>query len=72
MLLEDQVPYVLGSRPRFVIDQLRPRWHRAMTYQVRSEVRGRYSIGPLSVRLSDPFGFVELTRSFSEPGRRSW
>ena len=28
MLLEDQVPYVLGSRPRFVVDQLRPRWHR--------------------------------------------
>jgi uncharacterized protein (DUF58 family) len=65
MLLEDQVPYVLGSRPRFVIDQLRPRWHRTMSYQVRSEVRGRFSIGPLSVRLSDPFGFVELTRSFS-------
>jgi uncharacterized protein (DUF58 family) len=65
MLLEDQVPYVLGSRPRFVVDQLRPRWHRSMAYQVRSEVRGRYTIGPLSVRLSDPFGFVELTRSFS-------
>jgi hypothetical protein len=65
MLLEDQVPYILGSRPRFVIDQLRPRWSRSMTYPVRSEVRGRYAIGPLSVRLSDPFGFVELTRSFS-------
>jgi hypothetical protein len=65
MLLEDQVPYILGSRPRFVIDQLRPRWSRSMTYPVRSEVRGRYAIGPLSVRLSDAFGFVELTRSFS-------
>jgi hypothetical protein len=65
MLLEDQVPYILGSRPRFVIDQLRPRWSRSMSYPVRSEVRGRYAIGPLTVRLSDPFGFVELTRSFS-------
>jgi uncharacterized protein (DUF58 family) len=65
MLLEDQVPYVLGSRPRFVVDQLRPRWHRSMTYSMRSEVRGRYSIGPLTVRLSDPFGFVELNRSFT-------
>lgn len=65
MLLEDQVPYVLGSRPRFVLDQLRPRWHRSMTYSVRSEIRGRYSIGPLTVRLSDPFGFVELTRAFT-------
>ncbi|MGI8700956.1 MAG: DUF58 domain-containing protein [Nocardioidaceae bacterium] len=64
MLLEDTVPYVLGSRPRFVIDQLRPRWHREMTYTLRSDVRGRYTLGPLSVRLSDPFGFVELSRSF--------
>lgn len=65
MLLEDQVPYILGSRPRFVLDQLRPRWHRTMTYPMRSEIRGRYSVGPLTVRLSDPFGFVELTRAFT-------
>ncbi len=65
MLLEDQVPYVLGSRPRFVLDQLRPRWHRSMTYSIRSETRGRYSIGPLTVRLSDPFGFVEVSRAFT-------
>ena len=65
LLLEDQVPYVLGSRPRFVLDQLRPRWQRSMAYTVRSEVRGRYTIGPLTVRLSDPFGFVELTRAFT-------
>ncbi len=65
MLLEDNVPYVLGSRARYVLDQLRPRWHRTMTYGVRSEVRGRYLIGPLTVRISDPFGFVELGRSFT-------
>ncbi|MGI8576398.1 MAG: DUF58 domain-containing protein [Nocardioidaceae bacterium] len=65
MLLEDQVPYVLGSRPRFVVEQLRPKWHREIQYTVRSEVRGRYAIGPLTVRLSDPFGFVELSRAFT-------
>jgi uncharacterized protein (DUF58 family) len=65
MLLEDQVPYVLGSRPRFVLDQLRPKWHRSMTYSVRSETRGRYPIGPLTVRLSDPFGFVAVNRAFT-------
>ena len=65
LLLEDAVPYVLGSRPRFVLDQLRPRWRREMSYAVRSEVRGRFRIGPLTVRLSDPFGFVELTRAFT-------
>src|SRR4029079_3606732 len=54
MLLEDQVPYVLGSRPRFVLDQLRPRWQRSMAYTVPSEIRGRCQIGPLTVRPSDP------------------
>src|SRR3954447_1569563 len=42
MLLEDTIPYVLGSRPRFVIDQLRPKWHREISYAVRCDVRGRY------------------------------
>jgi uncharacterized protein (DUF58 family) len=65
MLLEDSVPYVLGGRPRFVLDQLRPKWHRSMTYAVRSDVRGRYDIGPLTVRVSDPFGFVEVNRAFT-------
>lgn len=65
MLLEDALPYALGSRPRFVIDQLRPRWRREISYPVRSEARGRYNVGPLTVRLSDPFGFVELTRAFT-------
>jgi uncharacterized protein (DUF58 family) len=32
---------------------------------VRSDVRGRYQLGPLSIRLTDPFGMCELTRSFS-------
>jgi uncharacterized protein (DUF58 family) len=65
MLLEDSVPYVLGGRPRFVLDQLRPKWTRSMTYAVRSDVRGRYEIGPLTVRVSDPFGFVEVDRAFT-------
>lgn len=65
MLLEDHVPYALGGRPRFVLDQLRPRWRRTVKYPVRSDVRGRFAIGPLTVRISDPFGFVELTRAFT-------
>jgi uncharacterized protein (DUF58 family) len=64
LLLEDQLPYVLGTRPRFVIDQMGPRWRRTVGYVVRGDVRGKYSIGPMTVRLSDPFGLVELTRSF--------
>jgi uncharacterized protein (DUF58 family) len=34
-------------------------------YPIRSDARGRYRIGPLRLRLADPFGLVELTRSFT-------
>jgi len=65
LLVEDKVPYVLGSRPRFVLDRVEPRGRREVTYTVRSEVRGRYQLGPMSLRLTDPFGMCELRRSFS-------
>jgi uncharacterized protein (DUF58 family) len=64
LMLEDQVPYVLGSRPRFLLDQMGSRWHNEVSYTVRSDVRGRYQIGPLNIRVSDPFRLIELTRSF--------
>ncbi|MGI8901735.1 MAG: DUF58 domain-containing protein [Nocardioides sp.] len=64
LLLEDQLPYVLGTRPRFVVDRMGPKWKRSVSYVVRSEVRGKFTIGPMKVRLSDPFGMVELDRTF--------
>ncbi len=69
MLLEDRVPYALGSRPRFVLNRLVARQHGEVTYTVRADVRGRYELGPLSVRLTDPFGLCELNRSFSSTER---
>lgn len=65
LMLQDRVPYVLGPRPRFVLDRVEPGGHREVSYRVRSDLRGRYPLGPLQLRLSDPFGLVELTRSFS-------
>ncbi len=64
LLLEDQLPYVLGTRPRFVVDRMGPRWKRSVGYLVRSDVRGRFDVGPMKVRLSDPFGLIELDRTF--------
>ena len=64
LLLEDQIPYLLGTRPRFVVDRMGPRWKRQVGYLVRSDVRGKFTIGPMKVRLSDPFGMVELDRTF--------
>ena len=65
LLMEDALPYVLGGRPRFVLDRVEPKGVREVSYPVRAEVRGRYRVGPLSVRLTDPFGLCELTRSFA-------
>ncbi|MEU5717710.1 DUF58 domain-containing protein [Streptomyces sp. NPDC020403] len=65
LMLQDRVPYVLGPRPRFVLDRVEAGGRREVSYRVRSDLRGRYPLGPLQLRLSDPFGMCELTRSFS-------
>ena len=65
LLLEDRLPYSLGGRPRFVVSRIEPRGVREVSYPVRSDVRGRYVIGPLQLRFADLFGLVELNRSFT-------
>ncbi|KAB1988032.1 DUF58 domain-containing protein [Streptomyces triticiradicis] len=65
LMLQDKVPYVLGPRPRFVLDRVEAGGRREVSYRVRSDLRGRYPLGPLQLRLTDPFGMCELTRSFS-------
>ncbi|MFC4535302.1 DUF58 domain-containing protein [Sphaerisporangium dianthi] len=65
LLVEDTVPYAVGTRPRFVLDRVESRGIREIDYKVRSDLRGRFPIGPLSVRIADPFGLVELTRAFT-------
>ncbi|WP_036553780.1 DUF58 domain-containing protein [Nocardioides insulae] len=62
--LEERIPFTLGSRPRFVLERIEHGWHREVGYAVRPEVRGHYEIGPMTVRVSDPFGLVELHRGF--------
>jgi uncharacterized protein (DUF58 family) len=65
MLAEDRVPYALGAPPRFVLDRLPGGRRGAVAYTLRSELRGRYAIGPLRLRLTDAFGMCEVTRAFS-------
>jgi hypothetical protein len=64
LLLEDRLPFALGSRPRVVLERLGAHQASSVAYTVRTEVRGRYPVGPLVVRLTDPFGLCELNRSF--------
>ncbi|HEY2669198.1 MAG TPA: DUF58 domain-containing protein [Rugosimonospora sp.] len=69
LLLEDRLPYALGSRPRLVLERLGRHQASSVAYTVRADVRGRYEVGPLVVRLTDPFGLCELTRSFPSVDR---
>jgi uncharacterized protein (DUF58 family) len=63
LLAEDTVPYALGSRPRYVLDKIERHGLRQLTYPLRSDLRGKFQIGPLHLRVADSFGLVELTRS---------
>ena len=69
LLLEDRLPYALGSRPRVVLERLGAHQASSVAYTVRADVRGRYPVGPLVVRLTDPFGLCELNRSFPSVDR---
>ena len=65
LLVEDQLPYTLGGRPRFVLDRIPPGAGQEVAYPIEAETRGRYAVGPLTVRLTDPFGLCELPHAFT-------
>jgi hypothetical protein len=65
MLAEDGVPYALGTRPRYVLEGIERGGVRELTYPLRSDLRGKFDIGPLEIRIADAFGVVELARKFS-------
>lgn len=65
LLLEDGVPYALGSRPRFVLERL-PRHHQIpLRYQLRPVLRGVQHVGPLLGRITDPFGMADFDRELA-------
>ncbi|BEP15474.1 DUF58 domain-containing protein [Acidothermaceae bacterium B102] len=65
MLVEDTLPYTLGARPRFVLNRLESQGLRDVAYTLRSDVRGRYLVGPVTMRLTDPLGLCEVAQSFT-------
>jgi uncharacterized protein (DUF58 family) len=65
LLAEDAIPYALGTRPRYVLNGIERGGSRELTYPLRSDLRGKFVIGPLEIRIADAFGLVELGRSFS-------
>ncbi|MDK3255992.1 DUF58 domain-containing protein [Blastococcus capsensis] len=62
-LLTEQVPAALGRPHRFAVAGLGPGATTAVRYRVTGRRRGRYQLGPLRLRVVDPFGLVERTVS---------
>ncbi len=65
LLAEDSIPYSLGARPRYVLNGIERGGSREVSYQLRSDLRGKFVVGPLRVRIADVFGLVELTANFA-------
>ncbi len=64
-MLADRLPAETKRRARFVLDGLPGRTARELSYQVPPLPRGRYSVGPLEMRLTDPFHLVDTSRSLT-------
>ncbi|WP_409179405.1 DUF58 domain-containing protein [Amycolatopsis sp. VS8301801F10] len=62
VLLEDGVPYALGSRPRFVVERLPHDRRVLLRYPLRPGLRGIQQVGPLRATITDPFGLCEFER----------
>ena len=69
LLAQDTLAPELGVAPgegaRFVLERIAGGSEVTVTYAIRPQQRGRYLVGPLSVRLADPFGFCQIVRTFS-------
>jgi uncharacterized protein (DUF58 family) len=69
LLAQDTLPpelgFATGAGARFVLARIPAGQQSTVSYPVRPVQRGRYTIGPLSVRLADPFGFCQILRTFS-------
>ncbi|SNQ48996.1 conserved hypothetical protein [Frankia canadensis] len=64
LLVEDTAGAGLGGGARFVLDRIEPGGRRDLSYALRATARGRYQIGPMAIRIGDPFGLCEVSRSF--------
>ncbi len=71
LLLEDACPVLLrdgaaaGTRPgRFAIAGISPGTTVTRSYPIVAAARGRWNIGPMTLRLRDPFGVAERRRRY--------
>ncbi len=60
-MLVEQLPAELGPSPGFIVERLGGGETTTLPYRVHGARRGRHALGPLRLRLVDPFGLVERT-----------
>ena len=65
-LLTEQLPAELGSRPHFVVERLASGATAPLRYRLHGSRRGRFPLGPVRLRLVDPFGLVLRTAAGSD------
>jgi len=62
-LAEERVPHGLTDQPRFVLSAMEPGDVREVSYQILSQARGLYQLGPLTLCRKDPYGLATITES---------
>ncbi len=68
LLAEDTIPYSLGARPRFVLDRIEPGGSRSLSYPLQSDRRGKFTVGPMHIRVADTFGLIRVGSEAGLPG----
>ncbi len=66
LMLEDRLPSVLGRSARLVLAGIPPRAKQRVSYSVVAQSRGHYTLGPLSVDVSDPFALTRMRIEFDD------
>jgi uncharacterized protein (DUF58 family) len=64
-LLTDQAAPALGGPSRFSLASLAPQKRETVVVERRPSARGKYSVGPLTARLIDPFGLAEANATLA-------
>jgi uncharacterized protein (DUF58 family) len=70
LLVEDRCPYALRAgpaqtSPRFLVPGVASGATQTISYGLTATTRGRWVIGPLRLRMRDPFGVAERARGFT-------
>jgi uncharacterized protein (DUF58 family) len=67
LILEEQLPPLLGQSARVAVDVVAPGTDVSHTYTVSAWLRGSHKLGPLTARVGDPFGLTQRELRLAEP-----